>query len=200
VKVGITLPTFEPTAAAALATARAAEGAGIDGVFVFDHLWRGARRSRPCPVDVPGCWPLSRQGLGAFRLGSLVARVGFLPDRLIAESFFSLAGAVRASSGGGPSASGTRRAFRRTRHTGSSGLRWRIDGRRWPPSSASSLLAGSSVGWEATAPATLEVARAAGATVNLWDVDLDRLEAEVARGPATWRARFRPRRAPRLTS
>jgi hypothetical protein len=33
---------------------------------------------------------------------------------------------------------------------------------------------------------TLEIARAAGATVNLWDVDLDRVEAEAGRGSATW--------------
>ena len=88
-KVGITLPTFEPTAAAALATARAAEGAGIDGVFVFDHLWRGARRSRPALSMYPVLAAVAT-GTRRIRLGSLVARVGFLPDRLIAESFFSL--------------------------------------------------------------------------------------------------------------
>ena len=38
----------------------------------------------------------------------------------------------------------------------------------------------------ATAPATLELARTAGATVNLWDVGLDRLEGEAALGPTTW--------------
>ena len=88
-KVGITLPTFEPTAAAALATARAAEGAGIDGVFVFDHLWRGARRSRPA-LSMYTVLAAVATGTRRIRLGSLVARVGFLPDRLIAESFFSL--------------------------------------------------------------------------------------------------------------
>ena len=33
---------------------------------------------------------------------------------------------------------------------------------------------------------TIDIARAAGVTVNLWDVDLDRLRAEATRGPTTW--------------
>jgi len=46
----------------------------------------------------------------------------------------------------------------------------------------------------ATAPVTLEIARAAGATVNLWDVDLDRVEAEAGRGRRPGRVRYRSKR------
>jgi hypothetical protein len=188
VKVGITLPTFEPTAAAALATARAAEGAGIDGVFVFDHLWRGARRSRPALSMYPVLAAVAT-GTRRIRLGSLVARVGFLPDRLIAESFFSLQELcghrlVAALGIGDAKSVSENEAY---------GIAWPAVAERRASLAAilGELTARGIECWVgATAPATLEVARAAGATVNLWDVDLDRLEAEVARGPATWAGPF----------
>ena len=41
VRVGLTLPSFVEDPEIPIAVARAAEAAGIDAVFVFDHLWRG---------------------------------------------------------------------------------------------------------------------------------------------------------------
>ncbi len=41
-KLGITLPNFRDDPEPALAVARAAETAGLDGVFGFDHLFRRA--------------------------------------------------------------------------------------------------------------------------------------------------------------
>src|SRR2546423_15173929 len=40
VRVGLTLPSFQSEPDRVLAVARAAEDAGIDGVFLFDHLFR----------------------------------------------------------------------------------------------------------------------------------------------------------------
>ena len=45
--VGTTLPQFRNEAEAALETARAAEQAGLAGVFVFDHLWPLGQPERP---------------------------------------------------------------------------------------------------------------------------------------------------------
>ena len=38
--LGLTLPSFRSDPGPVLAVARAAEAAGIDGVFAFDHLFR----------------------------------------------------------------------------------------------------------------------------------------------------------------
>ena len=187
-KIGITLPTFEPTAAAALATASAAEGAGIDGVFVFDHLWRGAKRSRPALSMYPVLAAVAAT-TRHIRIGSLVARVGFLPDRLVVESFVSLHELTEhrlvAALGIGDASS--------VAENDAYGIAWpALEERRASLASILGELTARGIEcWVgATAPATLEIARAAGATVNLWDVELARVEAEAARGPSTWAGSF----------
>src|SRR5436305_1721416 len=50
-RVGICLPQFRDDAEAAVATARAAEEADLDGVFAFDHLWPLGRPDRPAPYS-----------------------------------------------------------------------------------------------------------------------------------------------------
>ena len=187
-KIGITLPTFEPTAAAALATASAAEGAGIDGVFVFDHLWRGAKRSRPALSMYPVLAAVAATTRHV-RIGSLVARVGFLPDRLVVESFVSLHELTEhrlvAALGIGDA--------RSVAENDAYGIAWpALEERRASLASILGELTARGIEcWVgATTPATLEIARAAGATVNLWDVELDRVEAEAARGPSTWAGSF----------
>jgi len=197
-KVGITLPTFEPSATAALEVARAAERAGIDGVFVFDHLWRGGHRSGPALSMYPVLGAVAAV-TRRIRVGSLVARVGFLPDRLVAESFVTLhelTGRRLVAALG----IGTRRASRRTRPTGSRGLRSRIAGHRWPPSSASSLLEGSNAGWErplrrrsrSHAPAEQR------STCGMWSWTVCRPRPHAGQRPG--QVRFRPRSAPQLIS
>ena len=183
-KIGITLPTFEPTSRAALAAARAAEAAGIDGVFAFDHLWPIGQPSRPALAAYPILGAIAAV-TRRVRVGTLVARVGLLPDRLVTESLVSL-----------QEVSATRLIAALGIGDGKSVAENEAYGIQWPPleDRRSSLLAilgelmahGIECWVGATAPATLEMARAAGATVNLWDVDLARLEEEAGRGPATW--------------
>ena len=88
-KIGITLPQFRPSVEPSLAAARAAEAAGLDGVFVFDHVWAIGNPSRPAR----NAWPL----LGALAgetervaLGPLVARVSLLPNAVLAHNLESL--------------------------------------------------------------------------------------------------------------
>jgi alkanesulfonate monooxygenase SsuD/methylene tetrahydromethanopterin reductase-like flavin-dependent oxidoreductase (luciferase family) len=88
-KVGISLPQFRADAEAAIVTARAAEEAGLDGVFVFDHLFPVGQPDRP----VLQSWAL----LGALAvetsrvdLGPLVARVGLVPEAVLFHEFETL--------------------------------------------------------------------------------------------------------------
>ena len=89
-RFGVTLPQFREDAEVAIAAAQRAEALGLDGVFVFDHLW---------PIGNPGgvvihAFPL----LGALaeetkrvQLGPLVARVGLVPDEVLVNTLASLA-------------------------------------------------------------------------------------------------------------
>ena len=88
-RVGVTLPQFEPSVEPSLTAARAAEAAGLDGVFVFDHVWAIGNPDRPAR----NAWPL----LGALAgetervvLGTLVARVSLLPNAVLAHNVETL--------------------------------------------------------------------------------------------------------------
>ncbi len=88
-KVGVTLPQFRPRSEPALAAARAAEEAGLDGVFVFDHVWAIGNPDRPAR----NAWPL----LGAIaaetervHVGPLVARVSLLANAVLVHNLETL--------------------------------------------------------------------------------------------------------------
>lgn len=90
-RVGVTLPTFTADGAVPIAAAKAAEAGGVDGVFVFDHLW---------PMGAPGhpaLWSFAVLGAIAATttrvfLGPFVARIGVLPDEDLVRMFCTLAG------------------------------------------------------------------------------------------------------------
>ena len=83
------LPTFEVSIGPAVAAAKAAEAAGLDGIFAFDHLW---------PIGHPGLpslslFPVLAAAAGAtssISLGALVARIGLEPDEVLEGAFFTL--------------------------------------------------------------------------------------------------------------
>jgi alkanesulfonate monooxygenase SsuD/methylene tetrahydromethanopterin reductase-like flavin-dependent oxidoreductase (luciferase family) len=86
VRVGLTLPSFVEDPEIPIAVARAAEAAGLDAVFVFDHLWRGDSPRRPALE----CFAL----LGAIAaetatigVGTLVARATLRPAATLANGF-----------------------------------------------------------------------------------------------------------------
>lgn len=83
-RVGIVLPTFHADAARVTNLARDAEDAGIDGVFLFDHLWHLGRRDRPA---LHGPTLISAVAVATSRVtvGSLVARVGIQPNVVLAR-------------------------------------------------------------------------------------------------------------------
>ena len=86
IRVGLTLPSFVEDPEIPIAVAIAAEEAGLDAVFVFDHLWRGGAPRRPALE----CFAL----LGAIAaetttiaVGTLVARATLRPAATLANGF-----------------------------------------------------------------------------------------------------------------
>ena len=79
-RVGLTLPSFVNDPEVPLAVARAAEAVGIDGVFVFDHLFRrgpdGARRPALDALTLLGSLATATTTI---TLGSLVVRASLRP-------------------------------------------------------------------------------------------------------------------------
>lgn len=88
IKIGTTLPQFRAEADDAIDAAQRAESLGLDGVFVFDHLW---------PIGNPdGSVLHSHALLGALgeetrriQIGTLVARVDLLPDAVLVNTLAS---------------------------------------------------------------------------------------------------------------
>jgi hypothetical protein len=90
VRVGITVPQFRTDAEAALEVARRAEAVGLDGVFVFDHLWPLGRPDRPALHSLPLVGALVAV-TRRLVVGTLVARVGLLPDAVLVNALVSAA-------------------------------------------------------------------------------------------------------------
>ncbi len=88
-RLGITLPQFRSDPQPALAAARAAEEAGLDGIFVFDHLWPLGRPDRPALHSYELLAAVTAE-TAKVAVGTLVARVGLLPDALLLHAMLTL--------------------------------------------------------------------------------------------------------------
>ena len=88
-RVGTTLPQFRGEAATAIAAARRAEEVGLDGVFVFDHMWPIGNRDGEVLHSFSLLGALTTE-TERVRLGSLVARVGLVPDAVLVNQFASM--------------------------------------------------------------------------------------------------------------
>jgi alkanesulfonate monooxygenase SsuD/methylene tetrahydromethanopterin reductase-like flavin-dependent oxidoreductase (luciferase family) len=89
VRVGVTLPQFRDDAEPALSVARGAEEAGLDGVFVFDHMWPLGQPDRPALHSLALLGALAAE-TSRLTIGPLVARVGMLPDAVLVHALESL--------------------------------------------------------------------------------------------------------------
>ena len=183
-QVGITLPSFQPNASHVVVLAREAELAGIQGVFAFDHLWPGADKSRPALSVYPVLGAVAA-ATRDITIGTLVARFGLVADDFLIDSLVSLHEMsghrlVAALGIGDAKSLSENQAF---------GIEWpSLEDRR--RSLALALGELSALGIEcwvgASSAETLKIARGAGVAVNLWDVELDELQAEAVKGPVTW--------------
>jgi alkanesulfonate monooxygenase SsuD/methylene tetrahydromethanopterin reductase-like flavin-dependent oxidoreductase (luciferase family) len=89
VRIGTTLPQFRADADLAIAAAQRAEAVGLDGVFVFDHLWPIGNPDGEVLHSYPLLGALAAE-TARVRLGSLVARVGLLPDAVLVNCLASV--------------------------------------------------------------------------------------------------------------
>ena len=87
--IGVSLPQFRHDAEAAVEVARRAEATGLDGVFVFDHLWPMGQRMRPALHGTTLLGALAAE-TDRVVLGTLVARVGLVPDAVLVHSLVTL--------------------------------------------------------------------------------------------------------------
>ena len=91
-KVGLTLPSFQDDPEAVLAVARAAEDAGLDGVFAFDHLFRDGRDGRRRPaLECTTMLGAIAAETETIAFGPLVARATLRPPATLATALDTLA-------------------------------------------------------------------------------------------------------------
>jgi alkanesulfonate monooxygenase SsuD/methylene tetrahydromethanopterin reductase-like flavin-dependent oxidoreductase (luciferase family) len=89
VRVGLTLPSFVDDPEIPIAVARAAEDAGLDAVFVYDHLWRGDPPDRRPALECFALLGAIAAETSRIRVGTLVARATLRPAATLANSFFT---------------------------------------------------------------------------------------------------------------
>jgi alkanesulfonate monooxygenase SsuD/methylene tetrahydromethanopterin reductase-like flavin-dependent oxidoreductase (luciferase family) len=192
-RTGVVLPTFRETPDDALRAADDAVAAGVDGLFCYDHIWPMGQPDRPALAPFPILGALAtrfapRDGTAGPFVGSLVARVGLVPDDVLFEQFVALhrlaPGRVIAALGTGDHLSAAEN---------------RAYGIEYPPAAerrtemvalARRLRAQGLTVWLAGGHnARTQEPKAAGAVLNLWDV-APSLVADRAGGPdgleVTW--------------
>jgi hypothetical protein len=193
-RTGVVLPLFRDTPDAAFAAATAAVAAGVDGLFCYDHIWPIGQPERPAlaPFPILGALasmlgPSAAPGDGPY-LGTLVARVGLVPDAVLAAQFLALEslapGRVIAGIGTGDRLSEEENLAYGIPFT--SAAERRADmvelGRTLTGAGLPVWVAGGAAG-------RTEEARAAGAALNVWDASPALVAERVAGPPAvevTW--------------
>jgi alkanesulfonate monooxygenase SsuD/methylene tetrahydromethanopterin reductase-like flavin-dependent oxidoreductase (luciferase family) len=184
-KVGITLPQFRDDADTALEAARRAEALGIDGAFCFDHLWPMGQPGRPALASGPLLGALAAS-TSTIRLGSLVARVGLVPDDVLVAVVASVSAI---SDGRFIAGIGTGDRLSRSENV-AFGLPFEpADERRARLVAVASAVndLGIPVWVGGGLPKTVAVARLLGAAVNLWEAAPLQVAELVASGmEVTW--------------
>jgi len=185
IRVGITLPTFRGDTAA-LDAAKRAEALGLDGVFVFDHIWPPGRPELPSLSAFPV--------LGAVAavtervcLGPFVARVGLVPDEVLVAELRSLSsmapGRLIAGLGTGDQKSAGENLSYGIPAGGPQERRLAL---RRSARNLIDLGVPVWVGGGSAATTELAVELGPGAAVNLWDARPSALADVAARCEVTW--------------
>ena len=89
VRIGLTLPSFVEDPEIPIAVAQAAERAGIDGVFVYDHLWRGDPPNRRPALECFALYGAVAAETERVQVGTLVARATLRPPATLANAYLT---------------------------------------------------------------------------------------------------------------
>ena len=87
VRTAITLPSFRDSPEPAIALARAAEAAGLDAVFVFDHLFRTNAKGRRPAIEGFTLLGAIAAETSRVAIGPLVARATLRPPATLTHMF-----------------------------------------------------------------------------------------------------------------
>jgi alkanesulfonate monooxygenase SsuD/methylene tetrahydromethanopterin reductase-like flavin-dependent oxidoreductase (luciferase family) len=183
-RVGVMVPTFRDSPSDAIALAVEAERLGIDGVFVYDHLWPMGRPDRPALAPFPLLGAIAAR-TSTLYLGTLVARVGVTPAEVLVSEFMALdhlaPGRVIAALG-----TGDHLSFNENLAYGLV-VGPAADRREMVRMCAAALLDGGLEVWVGgLARPTVAVAEEVGAIPNFWQASFDRVAEQGVRGPVTW--------------
>jgi alkanesulfonate monooxygenase SsuD/methylene tetrahydromethanopterin reductase-like flavin-dependent oxidoreductase (luciferase family) len=85
-RVGLTLPSFRDDPEPVIAVARAAEAAGLDGVYAFDHVFREGPDGRRPALECFALLGAVAAETARVHLGPLVARATLRPPATLAHS------------------------------------------------------------------------------------------------------------------
>jgi alkanesulfonate monooxygenase SsuD/methylene tetrahydromethanopterin reductase-like flavin-dependent oxidoreductase (luciferase family) len=175
-RTGIILPTFRDTPDEAFAAARLAAAAGVDGLFCYDHIWPMGQPERPALAPFPllghlaASLPAPATDAGGPFLGTLVARVGLVPNDVLVSQFTALdhlaPGRIIAGLGTGDRLSeAENRAYGIPFAPAAERRADMVDlARRLRQLGMTAWVAGGSAG-------RITEARRAGVALNLWDAD-----------------------------
>ncbi len=182
-KLGVLLPTFEVGAEPAFSFAAEAAGAGLDGVFAYDHLWPMGSPERPSLAPFPVLCAIARRH-EQLVVGPLVARVGLVATSHLVEEFMTLAalapGRVIAALGTGDKLSAAENDAYGLAPLGADQRRELLR------ETATALRASMPVWFGGGAAATNELARDLGVEINLWNATPERLAVVGQSGPVNW--------------
>ena len=184
-RVGVTLPQFRDDADTALAAARTAESLGIDGAFVFDHLWPMGQPGRPALSSGPLLGALVA-ATSTIHVGTLVSRIGLLADDVLIDV---LCGVDALCGGRFIAGIGTGDKLSREEND-AYGIPFELaDIRRQRLASVATAVAGAGIPvWIGGGrPEMVALARMTGAAINVWQVGADRIRPLVEQGvEVTW--------------
>jgi alkanesulfonate monooxygenase SsuD/methylene tetrahydromethanopterin reductase-like flavin-dependent oxidoreductase (luciferase family) len=85
VKVGLALPCFVDDPELPISVARRAEAAGLDGVFVYDHLWRDIPPPRRGALECFALLGAVAADTARLHVGTFVARASLRPPATLAH-------------------------------------------------------------------------------------------------------------------
>ncbi len=181
-KIGLLLPTFEVGARHALDVAAEAADAGLDGVFAYDHLWPMGSPTRPALAPFPVLAAVAARH--EISVGPLVARVGLFGTAHLIETLTALEviapGRVIAALGTGDKLSAAENvAYGLPEYSAN-------ERREMLAATATTLKPLMPVWIGAGAPATNELARSLGVTLNMWNATPADVAAASLEGPVSW--------------